>query len=565
MDGPAREQVPWAGVLVLIAAACLRLSFLWPGYWQQPWTPHHFDEHILSYEAMALWEGVTPREVGWPASTTRLVLSAAYGAQLVAECGREALAAADPAAAMSVVARWTGERVSNLESVYPTGRLVSAVIGVLHVAASMAAARAWFGGGTAVWAGVLTAMSPLAVSHSQLVLADVTGALFTSWLLALLPGLAAGRVRPATAGILVGLAAASKFHFGVWLLVAIAAAWQSQRDQTTRMRLTAMTTVAGSCALTVVALVPWLWIDPVLGLKEVVGVVLIKAGEGRAFLEAIAVAGNLLWALGAATLAGAIVGVRAFLRLRNPVAIVTLVVLAFALAALSLSTTVFDRYALVLLPGTALVSAEGWASLWRAAGRGVRWAVAASVLFAGLPQAIAALDDVRAINSYHLAHAWIAVHLPDRASVVIHSEDNQYLPRHREQLAECAAFAATPEAYRQKWATNGVVMQDASAMPMQRAIVNDELFQAHWCRRELLALRTPAFFVRRFHSAPRFQTLDMPALERQFREGMSDPARGFDAVLVHWDAFPDIEPAMTFHAGAGPTLRLYLRPALALR
>ena len=60
-------------------------------------------------------------------------------------------------------------------------------------------------------------------------------------------------------------------------------------------------------------------------------------------------------------------------------------------------------------------------------------------------------------------------------------------------------------------------------------------------------------------------TLLVGAVRRGTRLAVAMDARGFDAVLVHWDAFPDIEPALTFHAGAGPTLRLYLRPALTLR
>src|SRR5262249_23624171 len=58
--------------------------------WSAPWTPHHPDEDILPLEALALWEGVTPREVGWPASTTRLTLSAVQGVQWVVARGHDA-------------------------------------------------------------------------------------------------------------------------------------------------------------------------------------------------------------------------------------------------------------------------------------------------------------------------------------------------------------------------------------------------------------------------------------------------------------------------------------------
>jgi hypothetical protein len=32
--------------------------------WDDPCHPHHPDEGILPLEAIALWEGVTPREIG---------------------------------------------------------------------------------------------------------------------------------------------------------------------------------------------------------------------------------------------------------------------------------------------------------------------------------------------------------------------------------------------------------------------------------------------------------------------------------------------------------------------
>src|SRR4051794_9819854 len=75
--------------LIVLGAAC-RFGFV---FWQAPWTAHHPDEHILSLEAVALWEGITPREVGWPASTVRLALSGVHGVQMLAD-RRAALLAA---------------------------------------------------------------------------------------------------------------------------------------------------------------------------------------------------------------------------------------------------------------------------------------------------------------------------------------------------------------------------------------------------------------------------------------------------------------------------------------
>jgi hypothetical protein len=134
-----------------------------------------------------------------------------------------------------------------------------------------------------------------------------------------------------------------------------------------------------------------------------------------------------------------------------------------------------------------------------------------------------------------------------------------------DQLAECEAYVGSEAAYREKLATNGIVVAPGLGMPMRLAVVNDELFHAYWCSRELLSLQSPAFVVHRFHAAPRFQTLDVPTLEREFRAGLTDPARGFDAVLVHWPLFPDLRPIVTFETSRGPALHLYARPGLRVR
>ncbi len=78
MEAPTVSKTPlWLGAAgtyrlalaaVLLLAVLARMSVV---TWSDPWGPHHPDEHILPLEALALWEGITPREVGWPGSTTR--------------------------------------------------------------------------------------------------------------------------------------------------------------------------------------------------------------------------------------------------------------------------------------------------------------------------------------------------------------------------------------------------------------------------------------------------------------------------------------------------------------
>ena len=50
-----------AAAAAIIVGVLARMTVL---TWSDPWTPHHPDEHIPALEAMALWKGVTPREVG---------------------------------------------------------------------------------------------------------------------------------------------------------------------------------------------------------------------------------------------------------------------------------------------------------------------------------------------------------------------------------------------------------------------------------------------------------------------------------------------------------------------
>lgn len=222
---PVRSSSEAYLIAVVLTAAAIRLSFVVPGVWEEPWTPHHFDEHVLPYEAVALWEGVTPREVGWPAGPFRLALSAAYAGRMLADQRRPLLSAANPEAAMATVALWSGRRVADAAPLYTIGRTLSAVIGLLQVVLAMLAARAWLGRGSMPIAGALAAVAPLAVTHSQLVLADMTGACLATLLLALVPRVVANVRLAPWLGVVAGLAATSKFHFGIWLLLPAAAIW----------------------------------------------------------------------------------------------------------------------------------------------------------------------------------------------------------------------------------------------------------------------------------------------------------------------------------------------------
>jgi hypothetical protein len=555
----------WWLVLVVTIAAVLRFSFLFPGVWQQPWTPHHFDEHFLPYEALALWEGVTPREVGWPASTSRLVLSTVYATRMLVEVGPELARQPDAAAVMALVAQWSGHRVADPAPLYQLARLTSATIGVIQVIVMILAARHWVGPRAAILAGALTAVAPTAVTHSSLVLADVTGVLFATLALGGLPGAVRNVSCAAVLGLLVGLATASKFHFGIWLLPAVALYWVAPGARADGgRRLQASVALLVAFAVTMVALVPWLLINPVLAAKEFAGVVLTKAGAGSTGIGGILK--NLstsMSGLGWCTLLAAVPGCRALWRRTDGLGTLLVVFTAALIGLCGMATIVFDRYGLLVLPALALAGA---AACDRAlASSPSRMAIALTmVLGIGAFQSVIAIERTGSLNTYHVAHDWMLAQLPDKASVVVFSEDNQYLPRSRAQLVECAAGVWSDSSYREKWATNGVAIGTGSGTPMKLAILNDELFHAFWCSRELLATPPRTFVVHRFYPGLRFRTLASDAMEAEFTKGLTEPSRGFDAVLTHLP-FTGRQPDLTFKTDVGPTLRLYLRPGVALR
>ena len=556
-----------AGVFVI--AAVLRVSFAIPGLWQQSWTPHHADEHILPEEALALWEGVTPRELGWPASTTRLGLSILYAVPFIAEQGGALRRAPNPEAALEIVSRYIAARWVDPSPLFVLGRWFCAFIGIAQVVVMAWALRRWLPASAAAIGALCAATMPLLVLYSQFILSEVTGVLFASVVLGLLPGATPGDYRRAMLlGLFVGLAAGTKFHFGLWLMPAVAVWWICRGTAPTRYRLTSTAVVVGTFLVVLVLLVPWTLSQPVLMMKEFAGVVLVKAGAGASMSQFASNTRQILLALGWAVLLGLPAGVVALVRRHAWLGLSVILITLGGLELLAASAVMFDRYALLVAPGALLIAAAGWQRAIDAvpAAPGLlRSAVVALFVGALLVQPVLALRRVAQVGSYHEAHAWMLAHLPDKSHVVIYSEDNLFLPRTSEQLEACADGIWTADAYAAKWATNGVYLSRPQVLPMRLAVLNDEFFRAFWCLRELSAPRPISFVVERFHQDPRFDTLNVDMMVRQFNDGLADPAVGFDAVLVHFPIATPVQPTRVFVSEVGPTLRLYLRPGLPLR
>jgi hypothetical protein len=547
---------------ILLVGAGARLSVV---RWDSPATPHHPDETVLPMEATALWEGISPREVGWPASTTRLLMSATFAVQWAADRSAHTHGWRDPLGMLDDMAAWIGARYVDSAPLFRSARALMIGIGMLQLIVLMWALRQWTGLiGTSVGA-LGAAIAPLAVSHSQYLLADMTGVLFATIIVGL-----AGRPlttqRVLAMSVLAALAAASKFHFGIWLLVPLCAVWVSPAPTATKARQTVLTVGLFACTLT--ALVPWFWLNPVLAIKELAGVILIKVvtPTRRAFALPFVNTWRILQGLGGVTLVGALLGLAVFLR--HPERRLAGIVLPVALGtvALAASAIVFDRYGLVLLPGLSLLAGMGWQAAWSARGRTARAAALAAVILTTIATSSALLESQRVAGEHDvslLASDWILAHVRPGARVARHDEDNTFLPRTREQLDACAAGVYGADAYLTKLRVVGSSDQASPDEPMRSAVLNDELFQAYWCRRERTARLTTGFAVTTYHAEPRYGSLLERDAIAEFRAGIAGSNAGLDVLVMNRPVDVGVPPAALLRTSRGERV-IYARPGALL-
>ena len=412
-------------------------------------------------------EGITPREVGWPASTTRLILSGTAAVQWVGEEGGTAWRyRRSPDEALKTVTAWIGDRYVDPSPLYRLGRATSVVTGILQVIATAWALAQWCGPAGVAIGTLAVAISPVTVLHSQYVLADITGLLFST----ILVGLAAKptRRRVVAMGALAALGAASKFHFGLWLLTPLVCLWFDPEGER-RGKWRAAFTIVGVAAWVVVTLVPWFWLNPLLALKEFAGVVLVKVGHGASLNHLVVNAASVYDGFGLIPCVGALIGViglrRVALRRMLPV-IVPVVLGSIGLLA---SAVVFDRYGLILLPGALILSASGWELWLRRDGR-LSWSFAIAACVGCL--IVTAVSLVRAerrageIDVDVSTRHWILANVPRGQRVAVHDEDNAFLPRTAAQLRTCVAHLNSFDAYREKWKVEGVSSPEDDAEPI---------------------------------------------------------------------------------------------------
>jgi hypothetical protein len=555
MEAPeATAPVPARALRLLTIAAILVGAVVRIGVvrWTDPWDTHHPDEHILPLEAVALWEGVTPREVGWPGSTTRVIHSAVAASQCVLEEGRAMWAErARPDRALAIVSAWISRRYVAPQPLYRMGRTVSVITGVLQLVAVAWALSQWMGPIGTLIGTLAMAFSPVVVAHSQYVLADITGLLCGTIALGL-----AARPTPRRAIVmaaLIGLAASSKFHFGLWITTPLLCVYFGDRATFTRKLLLSIVVVA-TTACVVVALVPWFITNPLLALKEFAGVVLVKVGHGAPLVRIPGHVVILFGAFGAVGWVGVLASsghFRAAERRRfAPVAIPLLL----ATTALLVSAVVFDRYAMVLLPGAAILGGLGWDVLLRHPRATIRGYVAVALGLCLIATIISLVQSQRVIGEADvdvLARDWIVANVPPGSRVAVHDEMNAYLPRAADDLRACAEYVITTTAYEEKWLVEGVKTSVADVKPMESVVLTDEQFAAFWCRRELAAGNLNGFHVVTYHQEHRFGSiLERDAVNR-FRGRAHQDGPLLDVLVMNRPVDTGVPAVQTFRTARG--------------
>jgi hypothetical protein len=563
------RRVALAAILGL--ALLLRANFVFPLYWEQPYDVHHQDEHFLTLEALGLWEGVTPTEIGWPASPLRLLLSAVYGAAMLRDVGGIVLASDTPMPMrMDVVGAWTFERYRDPTQLYVIGRWVSVATGVLQVLLVYWALRRWHSARAGLLAAGMAAISPLAVRYSQFVLADVTGLLFATWLVGLLnTGSAHRRFRPLLAGVVVGAAAASKYHFGLWIVAGVVACLLIGLRKRSAPSGTAWSDVLwflAGAVLLFLLLVPWIWLNPVLWIKEMIETVLSRAVQppGNPLSRGLDNLVTTFGGLGTVMFAGVLPGVWFAVRRFGRHAVPMLIVLLAGVLIIAAAGRVFDRWGLFLLPAFVFFAGIGFAELLSHRRRIIQAATAFLIVVVAahtLHELTKSQRFIGSLDSHGRAHAWLTAHLRPGARVAVHSEYSRRLARTPEQLHTMLEQLSGPKAYERKITSNGFA--PAPLEPMRLAVLNMELFWSHWWRRELAAGATDGYEVTFYNDGPRYEGLLTDQVVANFVGGLTNHTDGYEALLLNKNVALPVPPSVVFEGQPGETLYLYLRPPAA--
>ena len=142
--------------------------------------------------------------------------------------------------------------------------------------------------------------------------------------------------------------------------------------------------------------------------------------------------------------------------------------------------------------------------------------------------------------------------VPPGSRAAMRDENNARLPRTAEQLRQCAAYVEQPEAWREKWSVEGVTARDSLSMPMQAVLLNDERFNAFWCRRELETETTDTgYWIVPYHDDRRFgAVLERDAIA-EFRTQSREVTGGVDVLVTNRPVDVGRPPVQQFRTERG--------------
>ena len=563
--GPSRIGIGCALLALLVIALAVRANFVVDWFWQHPAEAHHTDEKFLPYEALALWEGVTPRELGWPASTLRVLLCGCYAIDLAATHPElHTRGGLRPAAIMDAVVGYTEEAVDDPSRLYAIGRWVSVIIGTLQVLFAYWAVRRWLSPPTGLLAALMCALAPIAVEYSQFVLADLLGVLFVTWLMGLLAVKPEDTpLRPTFIGALLGLAVASKYHFSLWLVPALLAVWMAPHTRSLGGRFRDTIKLGLAATAVYLMLVPWAWTNPVVVAKEFLATVFAKMEPINARpVHPLANLVLIFRVMGLLVVVGLVPGLLVTWHRLGRRSLPILAVLGLGVLLIARAGDVYDRYGLLFFPAAVLVAAAGYAGLLASPQPILRFAGVAA-LGAALAvtgwQLAEAQRHIGGVESHAQAVAWLRENLRPGDRIAVDSLNPQPLPRTPEQLTALIAESIGPDAYARKMQSNGYSANPAE--PMRQAVLGDELFRAHWLQRER-AMRQPGegYHVTLHSNDVLFNCISTAEAIAQFKQGLRERDKGFDALLLIKPADLGVEPVKVFRGGAAPPLYVYVRP-----
>ena len=133
----------------------------------------------------------------------------------------------------------------------------------------------------------------------------------------------------------------------------------------------------------------------------------------------------------------------------------------------------------------------------------------------------------------------------------MHDEANAYLPRAADQLRACAEHVTTASAYQEKWLVEGVKTSVTDERPMESMLLDDEHFNAYWCRRELGVGNPSGFRVVTYHYERRFGAVLERDAVNDFRTSAHLAAGQVDVLVMNRPIDVGLPPVQAFTTARG--------------